>query len=78
MNIFETLRNEKFFNPLTGINKRIYFECITELIEYSKSTPVLYETNVRDLLELCFQNPKLIVVKNNGHVLFWQCNKIAK
>ena len=42
MDIFETLRNEKFFNPLTGINKRIYFECITELIEYSKSTPVLY------------------------------------
>lgn len=55
MDIFETLRNEKFFSPLTGINKRIYFECITELIEYSKSIPVLYETNVRDLLELCEQ-----------------------
>jgi hypothetical protein len=64
MDIFETLRNEKFFNPLTGINKRIYFECITELIEYSKSTPVLYETNVRDWLELYFSN-KQYHVKND-------------
>ncbi len=56
MDVFETLRNEKFFSPLTGINKRIYFECITELIEYSKSTPVLYETNVRDTLELYLSN----------------------
>lgn len=56
MDIFTTLRNEKFFNPLTGINKRVYFECITELIEYSKSTPVLYETNVRDTLELYLSN----------------------
>lgn len=56
MDLFETLRNEKFFNPLTGINKRIYFECIIELIEYSKSTPVLYETNVRDTLELYLSN----------------------
>ena len=64
MNIFETLRNEKFFNPLTGINKRIYFECITELIEYSKSTPVLYETNVKDLLEMYLSN-KQYHVKND-------------
>lgn len=56
MDVFETLRNEKFFNPLTGINKRIYFECITELIEYSKSTPVLYEINVKDTLELYLSN----------------------
>lgn len=56
MDVFETLRNEKFFSPLTGINKRIYFECITELIEYSKSTPVMYETNVRDTLELYLSN----------------------
>ena len=56
MDIFKILRNEKFFNPLTGINKRVYFECITELIEYSKSTPVLYEANVRDTLELYLSN----------------------
>lgn len=56
MDVFEVLKNEKFFNPLTGVNKRIYFECITELIEYSKSTPVLYETNVRDTLELYLIN----------------------
>lgn len=56
MDVFETLKNEKFFNPLTGVNKRIYFECITELIEYSKSTPVLYESNVRDTLELYLMN----------------------
>lgn len=64
MDIFETLRNEKFFNPLTGINKRVYLECITELIEYSKSTPVLYETNVRDLLEMHLSN-KQYHVKND-------------
>lgn len=64
MDIFETLRNEKFFNPLTGINKRIYFKCITELIEYSKTTPVLYETNVRDSLELYLSN-KQYHVKND-------------
>lgn len=64
MDIFEMLRNEKFFNPLTGINKRVYFNCITELIEYSKSTPVLYETNVRDSLELYLSN-KQYHVKND-------------
>lgn len=66
MDVFETLRNEKFFSPLTGINKRIYFECITELIEYSKSTPVLYETNVRDLLELYLSNKKYHVKNDDA------------
>lgn len=56
MDVFEILRNEKFFTPLTGVNKRVYFECITELIEYSKSSPVLYEANVRDTLELYLSN----------------------
>ena len=56
MDVFEMLGNEKFFSPLTGINKKIYFECITELIEYSKSTPVMYETNVRDTIELYLSN----------------------
>lgn len=56
MDVFEILRNEKFFAPLTGVNKRVYFECISELIEYSKSTPVLYESNVRDTLELYLTN----------------------
>ena len=56
MDVFETLKNEKFFSPLTGVNKRVYFECITEIIEYSKSTPVLYETNVRDTLEMYLAN----------------------
>lgn len=35
MDLFATLRNEKFFSPLTSVNKRIYFECITKLIEES-------------------------------------------
>lgn len=58
MDVFATLRNEKFFSPLTGVNKGVYFECITELIEYSKTTPVLYESNVRDTLELYLSNKK--------------------
>ena len=65
MDIFEILRNEKFFNPLTGINKRVYFECITELIEYSKSTPILYETNVRDTLELYLSNKQYHVEEDD-------------
>lgn len=56
MDIFETLRNEKFFYSLTDINKRKYFQFLTELIEYPKLTPVLYETNVRDMLELYLSN----------------------
>lgn len=36
MDIFEQISNEKFFNPLTGKNKKIYFECISELIDFSK------------------------------------------
>ena len=68
MDVFETLKNEKFFNPLTGVNKRIYFECITELIEYSKSTPVLYETNVRDTLELYLMNKQYHVENEDVEV----------
>ena len=56
MDVFATLKNEKFFNPLTGSNKRIYFDCITELIEYAKTTSILYETNIRDHLELYLEN----------------------
>ena len=56
MDVFATLKNEKFFNPLTGTNKRIYFDCITELIEYAKTTSILYETNIRDHLELYLEN----------------------
>lgn len=58
MDIFETLHNEKFFNPLTGVNKRIYFACITELIEYSKTVPVLYETEVRNTLDIYLTNKR--------------------
>ncbi len=56
MDIFDNIKNEKFFNPLTGINKRIYFECISELIEYAKTCPVLYENDLRDRLELYLIN----------------------
>ena len=44
MDLFETLGNEKFFNPLVGPNKKVYFECITELIEYSKKCPFYIKT----------------------------------
>ena len=56
MDLFETLGNEKFFNPLVGPNKKVYFECITELIEYSKKMPVLYKDNVKDTLEIFLRN----------------------
>ena len=50
MDLFSYLHNDKFFNPLTGVNKQLYFDCICSLIEYSKSVSVLYENDVKDVV----------------------------
>lgn len=56
MDLFETLKNEKFFKPLGSKNKRIYYECIVKLIERSKQIPVLYESEARDCITIYLNN----------------------
>ena len=52
MVLFDNAAYEYFFNPLCCKNKKIYYECILQLIEKSKSIPLLYEADARDTLVL--------------------------
>lgn len=56
MILFYNAEYDCFFNPLCCKNKRIYYECILQLIEKSKAIPILYETDARDTLILYFRN----------------------
>ena len=54
--LFDDVEYDNFFNPLCCKNKRIYYECILQLIEKSKSVPLLYESDARDTLILYLRN----------------------
>lgn len=56
MLLFDHGEYEYFFNPLCCKNKRIYYECILQLIDKSKAVPILYETDARDTLILYLRN----------------------
>lgn len=56
MMLFDNAEYENFFNPLCCKNKRIYYECIVQLVEKSKSVPILYETDAKDTLILYLRN----------------------
>nr|WP_312580099.1 Wadjet anti-phage system protein JetA family protein [Sedimentibacter sp.] len=56
MILFDNAEYDRFFNPLCCKNKRIYYECISQLIEKSKAVPLLYETDARDTLILYLRN----------------------
>lgn len=56
MLLFDNPEYENFFNPLCCKNRRIYYECILQLIEKSKSVSLLYETDARDTLILYLRN----------------------
>lgn len=58
MDIFELVNNEKFFNPLSSQNRRIYFECIVWLIEKSREVPILYDSDARNCVTLYLKNSK--------------------
>lgn len=58
-NLFTFLNNEKFFVPFTGVNKNIYYQCIVELIEFAKTTPILYESDVKATIEIFLANQHL-------------------
>ncbi len=67
MTLFDNAEYEYFFNPLCCRNRRIYYECISQLIEKSKSVPLLYESEARDALILYFRNCKYAVEdEDNG------------
>lgn len=56
MILFDNVEYDNFFNPLCCRNKRIYYECILQLIEKSKSVSLLYEKDARDCLTLYLRN----------------------
>ncbi|MCM1398315.1 MAG: DUF5716 family protein [Clostridium sp.] len=56
MILFDNVEYENFFNPFCCKNKKIYYECIVQLIEKSKFVPILYETDARDTLILFLKN----------------------
>lgn len=56
MLLFDSIEYDRFFNPLCCKNKKIYYECILQLIEKSKSVALLYETDARDTLILYLRN----------------------
>ena len=66
MILFDNTEFAYFFNPLCCKNKRIYYECILQLIEKSKSLPLLYETDAKDTLLLYFRNCTYVVEDENN------------
>ena len=66
MILFDNVGYEHFFNTFCCKNKRIYYECILQLIEKSKSVPLLYETEARDTLILYFRNCKYELVEEDN------------
>lgn len=66
MLLFDNAEYEHFFNPLCCKNKRIYYECILQLIEKSKTVPLLYETDARDTLILYLRNCAYALVDENA------------
>lgn len=60
MDIFELVNNEKFFNPLSSQNRKIYFECIVLLFEKSREVPILYDSDARNCVTLYLKNSKYV------------------
>lgn len=56
MILFDKAEYNRFFNPLCCKNRRIYYECILQLIEKSKTIPLLYETDAKDCIILYLRN----------------------
>lgn len=60
MDIFDLVDNEKFFNPLSSQNRKIYYECIVALIEKSKEVPILYDSDARNCVAIYLKNSKYV------------------
>lgn len=61
MTLFDQPEYEYFFNPFCCRNRRIYYDCILQLIEKSKTVPVLYEEDAKDILILYLRNCRYAV-----------------
>lgn len=66
MDIFELVDNDKFFNPFSSKNRKIYFECIIQLIEKSKEVPVLYDSDARNCVAIYLENSNYILQNESG------------
>lgn len=66
MDIFDLVDNEKFFNPLSSQNRKIYFECIIQLIEKSKEIPVLYDSDARNTVAMYLKNSGYVFQNESG------------
>ncbi|MDD3137941.1 MAG: DUF5716 family protein [Lachnospiraceae bacterium] len=66
MILFDNAEYDRFFNPLCCKNKRIYYECILQLIEKSKSIPLLYERDAKDCVILYLRNCTYAVEDEDG------------
>lgn len=56
MSIFQSINNDRFFNPFCCKNREIYLDCINRLIDKAKEIPTLYEQDARQCLILYLQN----------------------
>ncbi len=65
MSIFQTIDNDRFFNPFCCKNREIYVECINQLIDKAKEIPVLYEQDARHCLILYLQNCRYAIETEN-------------
>ncbi len=66
MILFDNAEYDRFFNPLCCKNRRIYYECILQLIEKSKTVPLLYETDAKDCIVLYLRNCTYAVEDESG------------
>lgn len=66
MILFDNMEYDRFFNPLCCKNRRIYYECILQLIEKSKTIPLLYETDAKDCIILYLRNCTYAVDDEGG------------
>jgi hypothetical protein len=57
---------DRFFNPLCYKNKRIYYDCILQLIEKSKTVSLLYETDAKDSIILYLRNCSYALEDESG------------
>lgn len=67
MILFDNAEYDRFFNPLGCKNRRIYYECILQLIEKSKTIPLLYETDAKDCIILYLRNCTYVVKDEDGN-----------
>ncbi|MDR2022185.1 MAG: DUF5716 family protein [Hungatella sp.] len=66
MILFENTEYDRFLNPLCYKNKRIYYDCIIQLIEKSKTVSLLYETDAKDSIILYLRNCSYALEDESG------------